>query len=216
MILSTASLDFAYQRGGEPVIQDLTHVFPTGAVTAVTGPSGCGKSTLLYILALMLRPMAGSVRYDGLEVSGLPDRERSRLRGETVGFVFQDAMLDPSRSVMDNVLEGSIFRSVDSPNEKGALPLMARFGIEHRARHRPGEISGGQAQRVALCRALLKRPVIVLADEPTGNLDQASAAVVWSALVEASTKDGATVVVATHDPALAVSADHVLELRGPR
>ena len=214
VLVETEALTFAYTAKGEPVVIDLSHRFPAGAVTAVTGPSGCGKSTLLYILALMLRPLSGAVRYDGHAASGDTDSARSRLRAQSVGFVFQDAVLDPSRTVLDNVTEGSLYAGLDPRRARTeAETLMARFGVEHRADHRPGEISGGQAQRVAICRALLKQPALVLADEPTGNLDRASAAVVWSALTDAAAA-GATVVVATHDPQLAAAADHALVLGG--
>lgn len=177
----------------------LSIAFPRGDVTVITGPSGCGKSTLLYLLGLMLTPTAGRIRWDGSEVSALSDAERSRLRAEQVGFVFQDALLDPSRTILDNVTEGGLYAGMRrEASRERALRLLERFGVEQRADHRPGEISGGQAQRVALCRALLKDPRLILADEPSGNLDEASADVVWGALFAAATA-GATVVVATHD-----------------
>lgn len=211
-MLAVKGLTFGYRRGGERVIDDLTHAFPGGAITSVTGPSGCGKSTLLYLLALMLRPDTGSVAYDGRAVSTLSDRERSQLRAATVGFVFQDAVLDLSRSALSNVEEGGLYAGMDPATQhRTARQLLARFGVDQRAEHRPGEVSGGQAQRVALCRALIKGPRLILGDEPTGNLDKDSAAVVWDAL-RAAAAGGATVVVATHDLALAARADQTLEL----
>lgn len=211
-MLAVDHLGFAYRRGGERVIDGLTHEFPSGAVTAVTGPSGRGKSTLLYILALMLTPQVGTVTYDDRPVSGLRDGERSRLRASTVGFVFQDAVLDPSRTIEANVAEGGLYAGASlSRRRRRAAESLDRFGIAHRRGHRPGEVSGGQAQRVALCRALSKGPRLVLGDEPTGNLDRDSAEVVWEALVDAAA-DGATVVVATHDLSLAERADHRLVL----
>lgn len=211
-MLAVDGLTFAYRRGGERIIHNLTHRFPAGAVTAVTGPSGSGKSTLLYLLALMLRPAAGTVRYDDQPVSALPDGERSRLRAAAVGFVFQDAMLDPSRTVTSNVTEGGLYAGIDRDTQLDrSRTLLARFGVDHRARHRPGEVSGGQAQRVALCRALIKQPKLILGDEPTGNLDADSAAVVWDALATTAA-GGATVVIATHDLALAARCDHHLDL----
>jgi lipoprotein-releasing system ATP-binding protein len=205
-------LTFGYSPQGAPVVDDLSYEFDRGAVTAVTGPSGCGKSTMLYILALMLHPTSGLVRYDGDPVSQLSDSQRSRLRAQTVGFVFQDAVLDPSRTVLDNVVEGALYAGLDHEAARArALGLMHEFGVDHRADHRPGEVSGGQAQRVAICRALLKRPRILLADEPTGNLDPTSSLVVWDALTVAAAQ-GATVIVATHDPSLAAQSDVVLRL----
>jgi lipoprotein-releasing system ATP-binding protein len=215
MRVAVEDLTFAYRRrGGERIVDNLTYTFPGSAVTVVTGPSGCGKSTLLYLLALMLRASSGRVIYDGREVSRLPDGERSRLRAATVGFVFQDAMLDLSRSVASNVGEGALYAGMSPDRQEPAVAeLLQRFNVDHRADHRPGEVSGGQAQRIALCRALVKRPALVLGDEPTGNLDARSTEIVWDALAETASR-GATVVVATHDLALAARADQRLEL-GP-
>jgi lipoprotein-releasing system ATP-binding protein len=205
-------LTFAYRSGAPAVIDDLTLDLPTGAVTALTGPSGSGKSTLLYLLALMIRPTQGEVIWDGERASSLPDAVRSRLRAAQVGFVFQDALLDPSRTVLANVCDSGLFAGMPSAAAAArARQLMARFGIEHRADHRPGEISGGQAQRVAVCRALLTDPRVVFADEPTGNLDDASAEVVWRALTDHAAT-GATVIVATHHATLAARTECEIRL----
>lgn len=199
--LEVRDLELRYRGGAKPVIRGLTHVFAPGALTCVTGPSGSGKSTLMYVLGLMLTPSAGEVVWDGCLVSTLPDSERAALRAESVGFVFQDALLDPSRTALDNVLEAAWLAGLPSlQGRQRALELLGRFGVGHRAGHYPGEISGGQAQRIALCRALVKEPRLILADEPTGNLDEASAQVVWEALAGAA-RAGSTVVVATHDQA---------------
>lgn len=205
--LSTRGLMFAYRRGAPPVIEDLTIDLPTGAVTALTGPSGSGKSTLLYLLALMIRPSGGEVTWDGVAASSLSDAQRSRLRATDVGFVFQDALLDPSRTVMANVRDSALFSGMDPADARHrARALMERFGVVHREDHKPGEISGGQAQRVALCRALLTEPRVIFADEPTGNLDDSSAEVVWQALADHAAT-GATVVVSTHDATLVKRSD---------
>lgn len=211
MSVSVHGLSYRYKPTMAPILSEVNHEFRSGQLTAITGPSGCGKSTLLYVLGLMLRPTSGAVRIDDEEVSALPDVQRSRIRGSRIGFVFQDAVLDPSRSVIANVLEGALFSPAASSSED-ALELLAEFGVDRRATHKPGEISGGQAQRVALCRALIKRPRVVLADEPTGNLDRASGEVVWNALQDAATRLEATVIVATHNEALAARADEVLRL----
>jgi lipoprotein-releasing system ATP-binding protein len=211
-VIAAEELIFTYQSGAPPVIVGFKHAFHVGVVTAITGPSGCGKSTLLYLLGLMLSPTSGHIRWDGAYVSMLSDADRSRLRAEQVGFVFQDAVLDPSRSILDNVTEGGLYAGMGTAaSREQALRLLEQFGVEQRADHRPGEISGGQAQRVALCRALLKRPRLILADEPSGNLDDASADVVWGALFAAAA-NGATVVVATHDRHRVATATHVIEL----
>jgi ABC-type lipoprotein export system ATPase subunit len=181
-------------------------------MTAVTGPSGCGKSTVLYLLGLMLRPSAGAVLFDGAPVHALPDRQRARLRAHGFGFVFQDAALDPTRTVLDNVVETALYRGqLRREAVVAGRRLMERFGVELRATHKPGQISGGQAQRIALCRALLAAPRVVLADEPTGNLDPRTSATVVEALREHA-GTGAAVVIATHDPTVAAACDHRVNL----
>jgi putative ABC transport system ATP-binding protein/lipoprotein-releasing system ATP-binding protein len=211
-VIEVEDLRFSYRRGGEELFGGLTCAFPAGQVTVVTGPSGAGKSTLMYLLGLLLTPTGGAVLYDGRRASALRDRERSRLRATDVGFVFQDAALDQSRTVLDNVVEGALYRGTSRRRtEARARGLLDRFGVELRETHRPGEVSGGQAQRIGLCRALIKEPVMVLADEPTGNLDRASADVVLDALVEVA-RTGATVVTSSHDPAVVERGDRVVAL----
>jgi ABC-type lipoprotein export system ATPase subunit len=210
--LGVHGLSFAYRRGVPPVIEDLTAQFVPATITTLTGSSGSGKSTLLYLLALMLKATTGSVTWDGRAVESLPDGERSRLRAGHSGFVFQDAILDPARTVLDNACESALFAGIPRPvARQRALVLLEEFGVSHRAAHRPGEISGGQAQRVALCRALLADPGVIFGDEPTGNLDDASAEVVWSALVTRA-RAGATVIIATHDHTLTERADRTVDL----
>ena len=211
-MLAVDGLHFAYRRGRQELFGGLTHEFTPGAVTGVTGPSGRGKSTLLYVLGLMLRPSAGQVRYDGQPVHGLSDAARSRIRAVQVGFVFQDAVLDASRSVLDAVVEPALYAGARRKDVVGrARELLEELGIEIRAEHRPGEISGGQAQRVALCRALVNDPRVILADEPTGNLDRDNAAAVLRVLRRAA-QAGRTVVIATHDPFVLEHVDEVLAL----
>jgi lipoprotein-releasing system ATP-binding protein len=211
--LVVEGLALAYRRTAAPVIDDLSVAFAPGALTVITGPSGSGKSTLLYMLGLLVRPTSGEIYWEGEPTRPMSDVQRSRLRAREIGFVFQDALLDPSRSILDNVCDAGLFAGMcRSQQENRARDLLESFGVEHRATHRPGEISGGQAQRVALCRALLTRPRVVLGDEPTGNLDTESARVVWAALRDHA-DSGATVVVATHDERLAATADARLVLR---
>ena len=206
-------LSYGY-RQSEPIIEGLDHAFPSGLVSGVTGASGRGKSTLLYLIGLLLTPWSGRVEIGEIPAaSKLGDRERSRLRATRIGFVFQDAVLDPSRSILDNVIEGAIYAGVARGQARvEAELLLDRFGVMLRADHRPAEVSGGQAQRVALCRALLNRPDVILADEPSGNLDAESASVVIGALREAAHVDRATVIIASHDPRVIAMCDQVLEL----
>lgn len=209
--ITAAGVTFAYRRGADPVLDSLDLEVVPGTVTVLTGASGAGKSTLLYVLALLLPPTAGTLLWKGRPVGPLPDGERARLRAARSGFVFQDAILDPSRTVLDNVCESALIAGIPTRTARArARVLLERFGVGHRAGHRPGEISGGQAQRVALCRALVTDPGVVFGDEPTGNLDDASAQVVWDAL-RAHAARGATVILATHDQTLARAADrHVV------
>jgi len=212
--VAVRGLSFGYRRDAPPVIDGVSLSVPGGVMTALTGPSGSGKSTLLYLLALMIRPSSGEVVWDGRPASGLTDAERSRLRAARVGFVFQDALLDPSRTVLANVCDSGLFAGMTRAQAVGrARVLLARFGVGERADHRPGEISGGQAQRAALCRALLTSPRVVFADEPAGNLDDASAKVVLDALADHAARGG-TVIVATHDSVLAARCPHEIRLTG--
>lgn len=211
-MLAVSGVRFAYRRGADELFGGLSHEFTAGKVTALTGPSGRGKSTLLYMLGLMLRPSAGQVLIDGISAAALPDSRRSVLRASRFGFVFQDASLDPHRRILDSVVEPARYAGIDERlAQLHARRLLADMGVAHRADHRPGEISGGQAQRVAVCRALVNDPAIVLADEPTGNLDRDNAAGVLDALSGAA-GTGRTVVIATHDPFVLDRVDEVLAL----
>ncbi|MBN9107018.1 MAG: ATP-binding cassette domain-containing protein [Propionibacteriaceae bacterium] len=196
--IETADLTFGYRRG-VTVIDGLTQAIRGGEVTAITGRSGSGKSTLLYLLAGMLTPWSGSVVFDGSDLAKMDDHARSRLRAETFGFVFQDAALDPRRSVLDAVLEPTLYASQPSAKARDrALALLDLMGVDVPPESRPGEISGGQAQRVGVARALLLDPQVIFADEPTGNLDNASSEAVLGALTAAA-EGGCTVIIATHD-----------------
>lgn len=211
-MVALSNVSFGYRRG-EPIVDGLTHAFAPALLTAVTGPSGCGKSTLLYLIGLLLTPWRGQIAIGDVPDAGhLGDGERSLLRAERIGFVFQDALLDPSRSVMDNVMEGMLYAGVPrSGARERAQQLLERFQVSLRADHRPGEVSGGQAQRVALCRALIKRPAVILADEPTGNLDATSSELVIDGLRRAAS-GGATVVIASHDARVVAACNRVLAL----
>lgn len=211
LTLSARGVTFGY-ADGFPILDQWSADFPSGAMTAITGPSGRGKSTLLYLLGLMLAPSSGSVELGGVAVSALPDWERARLRALRFGFVFQDAALDGTRTVLDNVTETALYRSSDRRDaRRRALSLLESFGVDAPADRRPGQVSGGQAQRIALCRALMNEPRFLLADEPTGNLDVETAVVVVEAMREHA-RSGATVVVVTHSPEVASECDHRVEL----
>ncbi|MET3902260.1 ATP-binding cassette domain-containing protein [Paenarthrobacter sp. 4246] len=209
--LAARNISFGYTET-DLIVENWSEQFAAGEVVALTGPSGRGKSTLLYILGLMLGPMRGGVFVHGRAATTQGDGNRAKLRAKEYGFVFQDAALDPSRSVLDNVVETSLYSGM----QRGvavtrAHELLEQFGVEIRADHKPGQISGGQAQRIALCRSLLGNPQILLADEPTGNLDASSSDVVIDALHRQALCGGA-VVVATHDPRVMESCHRVIAL----
>ncbi|QHC56881.1 ATP-binding cassette domain-containing protein [Rathayibacter tanaceti] len=186
--------------------------FHAGEITALTGPSGSGKSTLLYIAGLLLSPTSGHVLVDGLQLDSLSDRRKAWSRAHRYGFVFQDAALDSSRTVLDNIIESALYRGDNQRDSiSRALFLIEWLGVDVDPLRRPGEISGGQAQRISLCRALLGSPDIVVADEPTGNLDVESSKKVMGALRFAADQ-GAAVVVATHDLQFAAASDKVYRL----
>lgn len=211
-VLGVEDLRFRYPRGSEELFDGLTHAFAPGRVTALTGRSGRGKSTLLYVLGLLLTPSTGAVLIDGSAVSALRDRQRSQLRARRLGFVFQDSELDPSRTVLDSVVEPGLYAGGSpAPLRIRARTLLDDFGLGERADHRPGQVSGGQAQRVAICRALVNDPDVLLADEPTGNLDPGNSELVIDALEHAAAT-GCTVVVATHDPVVVARAHEAVRL----
>lgn len=210
-MLSARGLTFGY-TDGEPLIEEFTEDFLPGELVAIRGASGRGKSTLMYLLGLMLRPASGTLVIDGEDASSAGDRRRAHLRAHRFGFVFQDAVLDPTRTVLDNVLESTLYRDERRADLRPrALSLLTRFGVELRAEARPGEVSGGQAQRIALSRALLGAPRYVLADEPTGNLDPDSSSIVIDAF-RRHAHDGGAVVIVTHDPAIAERCDRSVTL----
>ncbi len=184
-----------------------------GDVTAILGPSGSGKTTLLQLLGTLDRPTSGTVRVLGTDISNLSDRALSRLRAERIGFVFQQFHLSPLMNVLDNVAEGLLYSGVGHRRrQQRAEGALERLGLAHRLNHRPTALSGGERQRVAIARAIVGRPALVLADEPTGNLDTANGAIVVDFLRELAA-DGTAVVVITHDPDVAAAMDHRLEVR---
>jgi lipoprotein-releasing system ATP-binding protein len=212
-VITIEELGFAYGRGATPVFHGLSHTFLPGTVTALSGESGKGKSTLLYLLGLLLRPSSGRLGIHRTEVGNLGDSQRSRMRNSEIGFVFQDASLDPARTILDSVLEPALYSGRRRSGSIGrARALLDEFGVGVRANHRPGEISGGQSQRVAICRALMNEPSIILADEPTGNLDGKNASLVLDLLVEQARNHGKTIIVATHDPRVLARVDVVFEI----
>jgi putative ABC transport system ATP-binding protein len=185
--------------------------FPKGQFSAIMGPSGSGKSTFMHILAGLDQPTSGSVKIDGTEIIGLPDKELTLLRRDKVGFVFQFFNLLPMLTAKENI-ELPLAIAGRKADPAWETSLLDAVGLTNRVTHRPSELSGGQQQRVAIARALLSRPAVVFADEPTGNLDSKTSADILALLRRAADEFGQTIVMVTHDPRAAAIADRVLFL----
>ncbi|MEX2105396.1 MAG: ABC transporter ATP-binding protein [Solirubrobacterales bacterium] len=186
--------------------------FERDRFTAIMGPSGSGKSTLMHILAGLDKPTSGTVELDGVEITSLDDGELTKLRRDKLGFVFQFFNLLPVLTAEENMLL-PLSIAGRKPDKEWVERLIRTIGLEDRRTHRPSELSGGQQQRVAVARALVSKPAVVFADEPTGNLDSKSSADVLALLRQAVDEFGQTVIMVTHDPAAAAHADRLITLR---
>jgi putative ABC transport system ATP-binding protein len=213
-MISLTGISRTFQVGGRPVhaLRGIDLEIPDGDYLSVMGPSGSGKTTLLTILGCLDRPTAGSYRLDGREVAGLDDQELSLVRRHKIGFVFQTFHLVPRLTAQENVELPMIFAEVAHRERvERAREALVSVGLAERADHRPDQLSGGERQRVAIARAMVMGPSILLADEPTGNLDSKSGREVI-ALLERMNADGQSLVIVTHDPAIGRRARRRLRL----
>jgi lipoprotein-releasing system ATP-binding protein len=218
-VLATAGLTRSFTQGGETieVLRGVDLAIAPGEIVALLGPSGSGKSTLLQAVGLLEGGFGGSIRIAGEEVSKLDNDRRTQVRRDRIGFVYQFHHLLPDFSAAENVILPQLIRDAapDAAKER-AETLLGALGLGHRLTHRPSQLSGGEQQRVAVARALANRPALVLADEPTGNLDEATADRVFDEFLGLVRGEGSAALVATHNERLALRMDRVLRLHEGR
>lgn len=210
-MIEVKELTKVYQMGQIPVValDGISFSIASGEILSIMGASGSGKSTLMNILGCLDRPTQGSYELDGVEVGNLNDNQLAKLRGERLGFVFQNFNLLPRISALANVELPLIYTREKNRRER-ALDALERVGLGHRANHRPSELSGGEQQRVAIARALVNNPSIILADEPTGNLDSQVGNEIISIFKNLNEEEHITVVLVTHDPSIARQTQRVI------
>ena len=218
-VLALEGIGKTYGLGGPApveVLRGLSLSVARGEVVALVAPSGAGKSTLLHIAGLLDTPDAGRILLNGRDMTGLPDRERTLARRRDLGFVYQFHHLLPEFSAAENIVLPQLAEGVAAREARArADDLLARVGLSHRADHRPAQLSGGEQQRVAFCRALANRPSLLLADEPTGNLDPETSDRVFDMLMGLVRDTGLSALIATHNHALAARMDRVIGLGVP-
>ncbi len=197
-----------------PVLKDINLAISPGSFVTIMGPSGSGKSTLMYLLGILDVPTKGEIYLDGKNVSNFSEDALSQIRGKKIGFVFQQFNLLQSLSALENVMMPMIFQGVpEGERKERAKKLLATFGMDKRVNHKPTELSGGEQQRVAIARSLANNPEIVIADEPTGNLDSGTGKIIMTALKKLHQEEKKTIIVVTHDPNIANYSEEIVNIR---
>jgi putative ABC transport system ATP-binding protein len=216
-VVEVLTLGKTVDNGGEPltILQDISFSVMSGETVAIVGASGSGKSTLLGLLAGLDVPTAGEVRLDGTSLTALDEDALARLRGRMLGFVFQSFQLLPSLTALENVML-PLELAGSRTSTATARDWLVRVGLEHRLKHYPKHLSGGEQQRVALARAFAPNPRLVLADEPTGNLDAATGQQIIDMMFELNAKQGTTLILVTHDEAIAARCGRILRIQSGR
>ncbi len=212
--IQVAGLYKSYSNGPQKVevIKGLNLEIKSGDVAIITGPSGVGKSTLLHVLGLLDNPDSGEIKIGGQNIANMDENKIAKLRNNTIGFVFQFHHLLPEFSALENVLIPLMIYDKAIEGKEYALHLLDMVGLSHRLDHKPRELSGGEQQRVAVARAIVNKPQIVLADEPTGNLDRANGDSLYNLLLKLNKEIGQTLLIVTHNEHMTTKASHLIEL----
>ena len=214
VVIEDVRMTYRVGKVDVPALRGVSLTIRAGEFVAIMGPSGCGKSTLLHVVGGLLRPTAGRIFIDGVDISSVSDAERTEIRRRKMGFVFQRFNLLPTLTALDNIdLAREIQGNGHIRNHQTTQEILGLLGIADKMHHKPSELSGGEQQRVAIARSVVSRPSILLADEPTGNLDTDNSQMVLQMLQELNVKYGQTIVMITHDPEAASTASRIVEMR---
>ncbi len=215
VIVERVSKSFVHEGRELEVLAEIDLEIREGEMATIAGPSGAGKSTLLHLIGTLDLPSAGRILYDGVDVTGMNSSQLAEFRNQSIGFVFQFHHLLPEFTALENVMMPGLIHDGRRLTER-ATSLLDEVGLSHRLRHRPGELSGGEQQRVALARALLMEPRLVLADEPTGNLDSQSSAAIQKLFFDLNRRRGTTFLIVTHSPEFARDMPRVVAMKDGR